>query len=1496
MRNTLPTNCRIHWMIFFFLLVAFCSQTQPVWSYESKTFLTHLTTDDGLSQNTVVSVHKDKKGQMWFGTWDGLNKYDGYHFTIYKSNSDPADDNSPLHTRVDWIQEDNYGFLWVKTYDDLLYRFDPSRDYFLRITCRKKENKEKPLERIRNVWVLRNGDVWCSLQKRGTYLVRTDPETKALTVFQPLSAAPLNRLGNLNQVFLDSKGATWLLGENGLARQLKTEDHPVMILKKALARASVPTAFYCMLETATDLYFGGSNGNLWNYDKAAHTIRPLQTGISSRIVCLRKMPDNRVMAASSDNGFFIYNPRTDQLAHYAKEHHPSMLSNRISGAYVDRYGDIWLSTDQPGVMRFQPGKAIFTHLWLRTPNEKRSGAQQTSFFMFEDVTGTLWVHTKEGMLFPFDRQNNTLKWFYNKPGSADCMFKTNIQAAWSDPQGVLWICCGNQGIYKCVRRNRDFRFTSLEPFIQSGTPDIRSLFQDPAGNLWVASKAGELRVFDRQQHSIGVLCSDGSLRASGDSKLVVYKMLKDRKGRLWLATKGQGLYLLKAKNASYRSFEIKRFVHISGNRYSLSNNNLYDLYEDRLGHIWIASYDGGLMLLSETSGQFRFLHAGNEMKQYPIESCSRVRCIEGDKKGNIWIGTTNGVLVFSDRFANVNGIHFHNFSRDEQSHNTMYNSDVYHIVCDAYGQVWIGTFGGGLMVCRHYKPGEKPQLVSYNQKNGFLTDIVLSMVEDNQHNLWLTSENTLVRFNPKTGDCDRYNVSNGLESGDFLESSVYKNAQGQLMFGNASGFYTVDPDKVARNVFAPHIVFTKFQLFGRDIAIGTKDSPLDRQVDDCPVIKLKHAQRTFNIEFAALDYQTPDNIQYMYKLEGFEDEWNSASKQRIATYTGLPKGKYTLLVKSTNSDGVWSNNVRRLEIVVLPSFGETIWAYIIYVLLAILVLAGAGYLLMFYMRLKNEVLLEQKLTDLKLRFFTDISHELRTPLTLIYAPLEHILKEEELPEAVRAQLQIVQRNVERMTRLINQILDFRKVQNKKKRLRLQESVFSDCVKKNIVNFEEIAREQNVHLQLNDESNGILVWLDRDAFDTILFNLLSNAFKFTPAEKTISVNLFTTEKEAVIQVADQGIGIEKTSQSKIFERFYSADEGNEASRRSTGIGLSLVKELAGLHGAEISVNSLLGEGTTFEVRFKLGVEHFGSEADFILDDGISAPVQTALTGQVEEENHDMMQAGREDSQMVLIVEDNEELRPFLRTVLGKKYRVAVAADGKTAWEMTQSLMPDFIITDLMLPGISGTDFIKLVKNDDSTCHIPVVVLTAKTNLETKLECLDMGADDYITKPFSATFLEARVSNMLNQRGKLQSFYRERLLVTEPKVDIAVPEPPAHSRNTEFMERLMTVMEKNISNGSFSVEQLCSMAGYGRTVFFNKLKSLTGLSPNEYIREVRIKRAAQLLEKGEYTVSQITYMVGMNDSRYFSKCFKQRYHMTPTEYREKLRQPDQAADAD
>ena len=716
-------------------------------------------------------------------------------------------------------------------------------------------------------------------------------------------------------------------------------------------------------------------------------------------------------------------------------------------------------------------------------------------------------------------------------------------------------------------------------------------------------------------------------------------------------------------------------------------------------------------------------------------------------------------------------------------------------------------------------------------------------------------------------------------------------------------------------------VFSKLMVTNEDITPGD-NSLLKVDIDDTDPLVLSHKENIFSVHFAALDYTNPQNIQYAYILDGFEKQWTFADKQRSVTYTNLPKGEYVLRVRSTNSDGVWVDNERILNIVILPSFWETPVAYVLYVLFILIIILVAVYILFTIYRLKHEVSVEQQISDIKLRFFTNISHELRTPLTLIAGPVEQVLKNDKLPADAREQLVVVERNTNRMLRLVNQILDFRKIQNKKMKMQVQRVDIVPFVRKVMDNFEAVAEEHRIDFLFQTEKEHLYLWVDADKLEKIVFNLLSNAFKYTPNGKMITMFIREDEKTVSIGVQDQGIGIAENKKKSLFVRFENLVDKNLFNQASTGIGLSLVKELVEMHKATISVDSHLGEGSCFKVDFLKGKEHYDKEAEFILEDA-DAP---ARMGQVVDIANSSIQsetlvsddsekiddvygeefAKEENSkELMLLVEDNQELREFLRSIFSPMYRVVEAADGKEGASKALKYLPDIIISDVMMPEKDGIEMTRELRADMTTSHIPIILLTAKTTIESKLEGLEYGADDYITKPFSATYLQARVENLLMQRKKLQSFYRDSLMhinisTGQEEVPVATDMPSAEEDVSEtppttlemspndrkFMDKLVGLMEQNMDNGELVVDDLVRELAVSRSVFFKKLKTLTGLAPIEFIKEMRIKRATQLIETGEFNMTQISYMVGINDPRYFSKCFKAQVGMTPTEYRDRV----------
>ena len=603
---------------------------------------------------------------------------------------------------------------------------------------------------------------------------------------------------------------------------------------------------------------------------------------------------------------------------------------------------------------------------------------------------------------------------------------------------------------------------------------------------------------------------------------------------------------------------------------------------------------------------------------------------------------------------------------------------------------------------------------------------------------------------------------------------------------------------------------------------------------------------------------------------------------------------------------MWVDNTRFLDIVVLPSFWETPLAYFLYVLFILLVIFVAVYILFTIYRLKHEVSVEQQVSDIKLRFFTNISHELRTPLTLIAGPVEYVLKNSKLPEDAREQLVVVERNTNRMLHLVNQILDFRKIQNKKMKMQVQRVNVVAFVRKVMDNFESLAEEHNIDFLFETEKDELYLWVDEDKLEKIVFNLLSNAFKYTPGGKLIRVFIHEDEGTVSVGVQDQGIGIAENKKKSLFVRFENLVDKNLFNQASTGIGLSLVKELVEMHKAVISVDSKLGEGSCFKVDFLKGKEHYDDTVEFILEDAttasmtIPAPVMDATASVIpivnpDEDIQDEESEETSNKEVMLLVEDNQELRVFLRTIFSPTYRVVEAADGMEGWSKALKFVPDIIISDVMMPEKDGIEMTKELRADMTTSHIPIVLLTAKTSIESKLEGLEYGADDYITKPFSATYLKARVENLLSQRRKLQSLYRDNLMSNTHVSSLSASEetateeeklPDMSPNDRKFMDKLVELMEANMDNGDLVVDDLVREVAVSRSVFFKKLKTLTGLAPIEFIKEMRINRAAQLIETGEFNMTQISYMVGINDPRYFSKCFKSKLGMTPTEYRDNL----------
>ena len=1438
------------------LLFAIFSSAQYHFSFS------HFTSDNGLSQNSITAMMKDHKGYLWFGTRDGLNKFDGINFTLY--NSKPDNRLSVLSNRILDVKEDSRGHIWVKTYDEIVYRLDQSSEELIRI---KKPNGQPVNDKIREIYMLPSGVIWLATFDKGCYKVILDEKTRNLVaiIFDKNHHTLPNN--TVRGIFQDNERNTWFLTQSGLSC-IESTGKTMLYFEKQ--------PFYSFIENSKRIMFGGA-GKIFQYEKRSRTFKTIELPDKAIVTNLANFNPNYFLFATQGRGFFTYDVLHEQLQQFSKEKYPEMPSNDIQNVYIDRAGDAWLGIKSPGVLHFssQTNKIAF----IRS-NLNEGQVTNPNFLIFEDEKDLLWVQPYYGFFSWFDRANNRLVPFYNAYNEdINTVFSYGVNHVLSDSQGVLWISTNRgNGLFKCTFLPDYFNHYLFQTHsVYSITNETRAIFEDNQNRLWVACKDGTVHVFDQNKKEIGSLNHDGRIIPGGNLEVLVYNFCQDKTGNIWFATKKQGLFRLKPQGTK-NTFRIENFVHNPDDIYSPANNDFYSVIQDKNGRIWAGSYGGGLHLFDEQNGKIRFFHSKNVLRAFPETNCSKVRQVFADSKQHIWVATTEGFVVFNANFKNPKDIRYRYYHKNQDASRSLGANDVHCIFEDEEGTMWFGTFGGGLGRLKTKFEDNKPfEFDMFNRDKGMPNNVVYTIIDDKQGNLWLTTENSIVKFNKKTNKIEAFGKGNELENVEFSEASACLLHSGEICDGSKSGFYTFKPEAVKRRIIHAPLVFTRLLLFNKEVETAEEGSILQTQLDKSPKIEFNSKQNVFTIEFATLDMRAPEKIQYAYKLDGFDPDWNNVLTKHSATYTALPPGKYIFRVKSTDSEGVWLQNERQIEINILPSFWQSNFAKVLYLLLAILLFLGTLYIFITIFKLKNNVHLEKQMTDMKLRFFTDISHELRTPLTLISLPVDNILQED-IDPSIKDQLLLVRRNLDRVMGLINQILDFRKIQNNKMRLTVEEIDFADFTRICSRNFLEIAHTKNIGFHLVDESRNAKIWVDPERYESILSNLLSNAFKFTPSGKNITVKTEIKQNTAVLSVIDEGIGIAQEKINFIFDRFFSVSTLRNIAQKSTGIGLDLVKKLVDLHHASIRVDSQVGKGSTFEIEFKLGTAHYNGDVDLILSDQkipLKESAETELTSDVEKE--DLVKV----TPLILIVEDNDELRHFLKKSLKKNYQVEEAENGLVGWNKIQQIMPDFIIADLLMPEMDGLELIKKVKDDPRTSHIPVILLTAVTDMESKLAGIKAGADDYITKPFSSEFLHARIENLITQRIQLQQYYRSQYISS--KADYNLPPLDIKSQEDLFMKSLVVLMNDNLENFDLNIDLLASKLNMSRTVFFNKLKSLTGFSPVEFVREVRFERAAEYIRDTQLTVAEISYKVGIEDPRYFSRCFKQKFGTTPSEYR-------------
>ncbi len=1427
------------------------------------THITHYSVDNGLSENHVLCMLQDDNGAMWFGTHDGLNKFDGYTFRSYKGNV--FHKYKLLNTRVNTILKDKNQFLWLITNDNRAYRFDPTKDEFTPFpqSMAGYQNYNKTINRIS---ILPDGSVWLFNFDSGALdncfrIIQKNRAAEPSIQFFSTEDKSLPA-GKLIHVFIDESYNTRLLCEKGIGYIAKGDSKVSWFNTEGMISGT---------ENQNDIYLGSASGGLFKLIDKNKVMLLFQIPEKSKLTNIIKLSDNKLFLFTNSNSYYIFDIQTAKIQKFTCS---ELQNSIIYDCYKDRFENIWIDSNLGRKQVYFDSRAnkfvilnIEINAYINTTGIK--------FHVFENSRNETWIQTRIYGLFRFNAEKQTLETIPTSHPYEKSLSQI-VHTAYFDKQGNLWLGTYLQGIDKVVTQNTDFNFTKPEQMDGfSAKNEIRSLFQDSQGYIWAGSKNGGLYLYDNKFNLKGYVGCEGVVNKGNSFEFGIYRIFEDSKGFIWIATKGNGLYRLnrKPQNSGFKVLQLK---HNVADNFSLSSNDVYCLFEDNKQQIWVGTFGGGVNILEQNGDNIKCIHAGNLLKNFPVEA-ARIRCITADRSGNIHLGTTQGLFVAKENNADYKQLKFHRYYHDLQNANSLSGNDVHSILPIAKNLMYVSTIGGNVdVVSGNLQIQSKVYFAALKTNDQHPIKSVYTLTETAQGKIWMSTQTNILCYNPRKKTVDVYKPFS-MEKYFFSEAASCLTQNGEIIYGTSHGMVSFLPEKIRKSTYVPAMIFTNLQIFNKIVQAGEDDSPIELNLNDVEMLTLTHKQSTFSVEYAALDYSNPDEIQYAYKLDGVDKDWNYAGNQRTATYVNVPKGNYTFHIRSTNSDGVWVENERILQIERLPSFWESGWAYLLYFFILLLLSATVAYILFVIYRLRNEVAIEQRISNAKLRFFTDISHELRTPLTLIISPIEKMLGDTKITGNNREELEIVNKNASRMLRLINQILDFRKIQSDKMKLLVEQTDIVTYTREICLNFSKTAEDKNIRLNIINQTSEPYLWIDKDKFEKILYNLLSNAFKFSNADTDVDILIFEDVDRLIITIKDQGTGIPKDRLKTLFTRFESFSSKNFLG--GTGIGLSLTKDLVELHKASIEVESEAGKGTSFQVSFRKGREHFDSSTEFILNDTESVENQSVPDIQPQTENQATI---TDEKHSILVAEDNNELRHYLAKNLAEKYTVYEAKNGKEAFRMAQIYLPDFIISDIVMPEMDGIELSKAIKSDINTSHIPFILLTAKADMDTRLRAMELRIDDYITKPFSYTYLEARIDNLLNIRTQLQTYYKN----TFTNGVIAITKPQMNNADEVFLQKLVQHMEENYSDSDLNIDILANLTGTSRSSFYKKLKNLTGLAPVDFIREFRMQKAAQFIEAGESNISQISYNVGIIDTKYFSRCFRQKFGLNPSDYRRKM----------
>jgi signal transduction histidine kinase/DNA-binding response OmpR family regulator/streptogramin lyase len=1022
----------------------------------------------------------------------------------------------------------------------------------------------------------------------------------------------------------------------------------------------------------------------------------------------------------------------------------------------------------------------------------------------------------------------------------------------------------------------DERFNRFELFQKNlankyslGGEDVRSFAEDKQGNVWIASYSG-ISMFNIKTRTFHRFLTreNGGLTTNAVNSLVF-----DQNENLWVGTLGGGIDCFNKQLRKIGNFKIKGPQKAGENKINI-------LYVDKKNNLWAGSTGSGLFRFDKSKNSFSQVF--DESQGILSSTIGYVNTILEDSENNLWVGTAYKLFCLKD--AGNKKYAFESFMHTNIS-GSIPSDYVTSLFEDKHKNLWIGSLDQGLFLLDK----RNKSFASFQKQDGLPSNTILGILEDSQENLWISTNKGLVKFNVSEKKFRNYTIEDGLVSNELGGyGCCLKAKDGEFLLGSSEGFNIFYPEKIRDNTVTQPIVITDFKLFNQAVKIG-KGSPLLKSIRETRKIILNHNQSSFTIEFAALNYIQGSKNQYSYILEGIETEWNIVNHRNFASYNYLKPGKYLFKVKGSNNDGIWNDTPAALEIIILPPFWQTKWAYGLY----LLIFMAAIFAIIQYRVARAKQIHLTELNQMKLQFFSNISHELRTPLSLIISPIENILTSAKVNNGITRQLELIYKNANRLVRLVNEIMDFSRAVENKLSISVQLVDIVKFTQELSFFFSDEALRRQITYKFEAKPTHIDAWFDKDKYEKIILNLLSNAFKFTQDNGTISIKIeklsnddkpskkkktdiseFSSKEVLKICVTDNGIGISPTDLSKIFEQFYQGSNKDYSYQQGSGIGLFLTKTLVELHYGKIFVVSEVGESTCFTILMPLGNSHFKKSEIMEAPINVSSKALEKRVFFPVEDKEDKAKLSQ-NMPAILLVEDNYELRKYIVSVFSAKYRMLEAENGEIGYKLAYSNIPDLIISDIIMPKLSGIELCKLIKENIITSHIPFILLTAKITLEERIDGIETGADVYITKPFNVKYLEVVIKNLIETRKKIFKRFSQEMSFLPKEIS-------NNPLDQYFLDKIINHVEQNITNTGLSVEDIATHLLMSQGHTWRKVKALTGLTTNEFIRTIRLKNALKLMEEYNLNISEIAYKVGFSSPAYFTKCFKDLYGKSPSSF--------------